>query len=62
VARFEPTTPKLSKINFNSSNPTPNLTDAVNVAWTPLGPNENKVYRIGAKLKVEEDYKKDVLR
>ena len=49
-------------MTFISSNPTPNLTDAVNVAWTPLGPNENKIYRIGDKLKVEDDYKKDVLR
>jgi hypothetical protein len=45
-----------------SSNPTPTLTDAVNVAWAPLAPGENKIYRIGAKLKVEEEYKKEVLR
>lgn len=37
------------------------MTDAINVAWTPLAPNKNRVYRIGSKLSVENDYKQDIL-
>merc|ERR1719232_2200768 len=49
--------------NFaKTSVPTPTITDAINVAWTPLAPNKNRVFRIGDKLAVEEDYKKDILK
>jgi len=48
--------------NFaKTSVPTPTITDAINVAWTPLAPNKNRVFRIGDKLAVEEDYKQDIL-
>jgi len=49
--------------NFaKTSVPTPTITDAINVAWTPLAPNKNRVFRIGDKLAVEEDYKQDILK
>jgi len=49
--------------NFaKTSVPTPTITDAINVAWTPLAPNKNRVFRIGDKLSVEEDYKQDILK
>jgi hypothetical protein len=38
------------------------VTDAINVAWTPLAPNKNRVLRIGSKLAIEEDYKQDILK
>lgn len=49
--------------NFaKTSVPTPTITDAINVAWTPLAPNKNRVFRIGDKLSVDEDYKQDILK
>ena len=49
--------------NFaKTSVPIPTVTDALNVAWTPLAPNKNRVFRIGDKLSVEEDYKQDILK
>jgi len=49
--------------NFaKTSVPTPTITDAINVAWTPLAPNKNPVFRIGDKLAVDEDYKQDILK
>ena len=36
--------------------------EAIDVAWTPLAPNKNRVLRIGDKLKIEEDYKQDILK
>ncbi len=42
--------------------PTPQITDNLNVAWAPLAPNKNRVYRIGSKLALENDYKKDILK
>lgn len=49
--------------NFaKTSVPTPTITDAINVAWTPLTPNKNRVFKIGDKLEVEEDYKQDILK
>jgi len=49
--------------NFAKSGvPTPTITDAIDVAWTPLAPNKNRVYRIGDKLAVDEDYKQDILK
>jgi len=49
--------------NFaKTSVPTPTITDALNVAWTPLAPNKNRVFRIGDKLSVDEDYKQDILK
>jgi len=49
--------------NFaKTSVPTPTITDAINVAWTPLAPNKNRVFRIGDKLAVDEDYKQDILK
>merc|ERR1712088_719636 len=47
--------------NFaKTSVPTPTITDAINVAWTPLAPNKNRVFRIGDKLAVDQDYKQDI--
>jgi len=49
--------------NFaKTSVPTPTITDNINVAWTPLAPNKNRVFRIGDKLAVDEDYKQDILK
>jgi len=49
--------------NFaKTSVPTPTITDSINVAWTPLAPNKNRVFKIGDKLEVEEDYKQDILK
>merc|ERR1711935_392970 len=49
--------------NFaKTSVPTPTITDALNIAWTPLAPNKNPVFRIGDKLAVDEDYKQDILK
>jgi len=49
--------------NFaKTSVPTPTVTDAINVAWTPLAPNKNRVFKISDKLSVEEDYKQDILK
>jgi carboxylesterase type B len=49
--------------NFaKTRNPTPEVTDSLNVKWAPVDPNKTKVYRIGSKLHMEEDYKKDILK
>jgi len=49
--------------NFaKTSVPTPTITDALNVAWTPLAPNKNRVFKINDKVSVEEDYKQDILK
>jgi len=49
--------------NFaKTSVPTPTITDHLNVAWTPLAPNKNRVFKIGDTLSVEEDYKQDILK
>jgi carboxylesterase type B len=49
--------------NFAKSGvPTPTITEAINVAWTPLAPNKDRVFRIGEKLSVEEDYKQDIMK
>jgi len=49
--------------NFaKTSVPTPSITDAINVAWTPNAPNKNNVFRIGDKLSVDQDYKQDILK
>jgi len=54
-------TPMLT--NFaKTSVPTPTITDDLNVAWTPLMPTQNNVFRIGDKLSVDVDYKQDVLK
>lgn len=54
-------TPMLT--NFaKTSVPTPQITDAINVAWAPLAPNKNKVYHIGSKLSLDENWKKDALK
>jgi len=54
-------TPMLT--NFaKTSVPTPTITDNLNVAWTPLMPTQNNVFRIGDKLSVDVDYKQDVLK
>jgi len=46
--------------NFaKTSVPTPTTTD---ITWTPLAPNKNRLLRIGDKLKIEEDYKQDILK
>ncbi len=42
--------------------PTPQITDNIDVAWAPLSPNKNRVYRIGSKLTLENDYKQDILK
>ncbi len=42
--------------------PTPTITENIDVAWTPLAPNKNRVFRIGDKLSVEENYKQDILK
>ena len=42
--------------------PTPQITDNIDVAWAPLAPNKNRVYRIGSKLSLENDFKKDILK
>lgn len=49
--------------NFaKTSVPTPQITDTINVAWPPLAPNKNRVFRIGSKLSLDNDYKEDVLK
>jgi carboxylesterase type B len=49
--------------NFaKTSVPTPQVTENINVAWAPLAPNKNRIYRIGSKLSMESDYKKDILK
>ena len=49
--------------NFaKTSVPTPTITDALNVAWTPLAPNKNRVFKINDKVSVEEDYKQDIMK
>lgn len=54
-------TPMLT--NFaKTSVPTPTITDNLNVAWTPLMPTQNNVFRIGDKLSVDVDYKQDVMK
>ncbi len=47
---------------FLSSVPTPQITDSLNVAWAPLAPNKNRVFRIGSKLSLESDYKQDIAK
>ena len=42
--------------------PTPQVTESIDVAWAPLAPNKNRVYRIGTKLTLENDYKQDILK
>ena len=42
--------------------PTPSVTDALSVAWTPQAPNKNRLLRIGDKLNMEDDYKQDILK
>lgn len=54
-------TPMLT--NFaKTSVPTPTITDNLNVAWTPLMPTQNNVFRIGDKLSVDVDYKQDIMK
>jgi carboxylesterase 2 len=54
-------TPMLT--NFaKTSVPTPTITDNLNVAWTPLMPTQNNVFRIGDKLSIDVDYKQDVMK
>jgi hypothetical protein len=45
-----------------NSVPTPTITDALNVAWTPQAPNKNRVLMIGNKLKLEDNYKQDIMK
>ena len=47
---------------FVLSVPTPAITDALNVAWTPQAPNKNSLLRIGNKLKLEDNYKQDIMK
>ena len=42
--------------------PTPQVTENLDVAWAPLAPNKNRVYRIGNKLSLESDYKQDAIK
>jgi len=54
-------TPMLT--NFaKTSVPTPTITDNLNVAWTPLMPTQNNVFRIGDKLSIDVDYKQDIMK
>ena len=49
--------------NFaKTSVPTPQVTDSIDVAWAPLAPNKNRVFRIGSKLSLEDNYKEDALK
>ena len=49
--------------NFaKTSVPTPAMTDHINIAWPPMSPTSNNVYRIDSKLSVMKDYMKDRLR
>jgi hypothetical protein len=32
------------------------------VAWTPLAPNKNRVFRISDKLALESDWKQDIIK
>lgn len=49
--------------NFaKTSVPTPSITDALSVSWTPQAPNKNRLLRIGDKLNMEDDYKQDILK
>jgi hypothetical protein len=42
--------------------PTPQVTDSITVAWAPLAPNKNRVYRIGAKVTIDNEWKKDAIK
>ncbi len=55
---------KCAQVTYSSSCsvPTPQMTDSINVAWAPLSPNKNRVYRIGSKLSLDSDYKQDILK
>ena len=49
--------------NFaKTSVPTPQVTDNINVAWAPLAPNKNRVYRIGEKLALDSEWKEDIIK
>lgn len=49
--------------NFaKTSVPTPSLTDAITVAWDPLSPTKNQIYRINEKPSMDVEHKQDALK
>ena len=42
--------------------PTPQVTDSISVAWAPMAPNKERVYRIDTKLSVDNDWKQDAIK
>jgi len=49
--------------NFaKTSNPTPALTDAINVKWEPLTAEKNHIYRISEKLSMDAEHKLDSIK
>jgi hypothetical protein len=49
--------------NFaKTSVPTPSLTDAITVAWDPLSPTKNQIYRINEKPSMDAEHKQDALK
>ena len=42
--------------------PTPSLTDAITVAWDPLSPTKNQIYRINEKPSMDVEHKQDALK
>lgn len=49
--------------NFaKTSVPTPSLTESITVAWTPVEPNKNHIYRISDKPSMDTEHKQDTLK
>lgn len=49
--------------NFaKASNPTPALTDAINVSWDPLTATKNQIYRISEKPAMDAEHKLETLK
>ena len=42
--------------------PTPQVTDSISVAWAPMAPNKERVYRIDSKLSVDNEWKQDAIK
>ena len=42
--------------------PTPQVTDSINIAWAPMAPNKERVFRIDSKLSVDNEWKQDAIK
>ena len=47
---------------FNSSVPTPALTDDITVNWEPLTPAKNQIYRIDLKQSMDAEHNLDRIK